>query len=34
MDGDMEIEIKTDDVEEFSAEECDEGEKLIDNHMQ
>jgi len=30
MDGDMEIEIKTDDVEEFSAEECDEGEKLIE----
>ena len=29
MDGDMEIDIKTDDVEEFSAVECDEGEKLL-----
>ena len=29
LDGDMEINIKTDDVEEFSADECDNGEKLI-----
>lgn len=29
MDGDMEINIKTDDVEEFSADECDEDEVLL-----
>ena len=28
-DGDMEIDIKTDDVEEFSADECEEGDVLI-----